>query len=96
MECIRRHGRFRVIPAKNDVIGGIRRVSDRLRAGTLMFSEACRDTLREFSQYVWSEKEVADAPLKENDHAMDDIRYFVNTALAEEEEDGFFVLSLKR
>ena len=33
LECIRRHGRFRAVPAKNDVIDGIRRVSDASRSG---------------------------------------------------------------
>ena len=95
MECIRRHGNFKVIPAKNDVISGIRRVCDALKQGTLLFSESCIDTIREFSLYVWDEKSGLDVPVKENDHAMDDIRYFVNTALNHEVDD-FYVISLKR
>lgn len=94
MECIRRHGRFPVIPAKNEVLAGIRRVGDRLQSGTLQFHQSCRDTIREFSQYVWEENGRADAPKKEHDHAMDDIRYFVNTVLGQ--DDGFFVLSTER
>ena len=46
MECIRRHGVYHVIPAKNDVLDGIRRVSDLLQSGRLRFSASCRDTLR--------------------------------------------------
>lgn len=95
IECIRRHGHFRVKPADNNVISGIRRVSDALRQKKLMFSETCSDTLREFMLYVWDEKSGNDCPLKENDHAMDDVRYFVSTFL-EEEKDSFFVLSLSR
>ncbi|MGI5958708.1 MAG: PBSX family phage terminase large subunit [Massiliimalia sp.] len=94
MECIRRHGKFAVIPAKNDVLTGIRKVSDQLQQGTLKFHQSCRDTLREFSQYVWEDGEKGDIPKKEHDHAMDDIRYFVNTVLGQ--EDGFFVLSAER
>ena len=96
IECIRRHGVFDVIPAKNDVISGIRRVSDALRSGKIMFSEKCHDCLREFAQYCWSEKSGGDAPLKENDHAMDDVRYFVSTALAASGSDGFFAMSVSR
>lgn len=96
IECIRRHGVFDVIPAKNDVISGIRRVSDALRSGKIMFSEKCYDCLREFAQYCWSEKSGGDAPLKENDHAMDDVRYFVSTALAASGSDGFFAMSVSR
>lgn len=31
--------------------------------------------------YRWDEKAAEDKPIKENDHAMDDIRYFVMTVL---------------
>lgn len=38
--------------------------------------ENCKDAIREFSLYRWDEKAGKDAVIKENDHAMDDIRYF--------------------
>ena len=78
---IRRHGRFRVIPAKNDVLDGIRRVSVALSSGQIKISPQCKDSIREFSLYRWDEGAVKDCPIKENDHAMDDIRYFVSTVL---------------
>jgi len=95
MECIRRHGEYRVIPAKNDVLGGIARVSDLLKQGKLKFSHTCTDSIREFSIYSWQEKSTGDVPKKENDHAMDDIRYFVNTIITQQADD-FFVLSANR
>ena len=95
LECIRRHGRFRVIPAKNDVVDGIRRVSDALKQRRILFSESCTDCLREFSLYRWDNTAARDAPRKEYDHAMDDVRYFVSTVLAHE-EDGFFALAMSR
>lgn len=95
MECIRRHGKFRVIPAKNDVISGIRKVSDALISGKIFFSPECKDSLREFSLYCWEENTTADKPKKENDHAMDDIRYFVATVL-DKDDDDFFVISAQR
>lgn len=79
--CIKRHGRYRVIPAKNDVLDGIRRVSDALKSGKIKICRGCLDTVREFSLYRWEEGGGKDAPRKENDHAMDDIRYFVSTVL---------------
>lgn len=82
MECIRRHGVYTVLPAKNEVLDGIRRVSELLRSGRLLFSVACRDTIREFAQYRWEENAPEDRPRKENDHAMDEIRYFVSTVLS--------------
>ena len=57
-------------------------VADALRSGKLLFSVACRDTIREFAQYRWEENAPEDRPRKENDHAMDEIRYFVSTVLS--------------
>ena len=96
IECIRRGGRFRVIPAKNEVIDGIRRVSDCLKEQKIMFSPECKDTIKEFGLYRWEENAVKDAVRKENDHAMDDIRYFVSTVIDKEEESGFFAVAAKR
>ena len=43
---------------------------------------SCKDCIREFGLYRWDEKKTSDTVLKENDHAMDDIRYFVSTVLS--------------
>lgn len=94
MECIRRHGRFAVLPAKNDVVDGIRRVSDALKNHGIYICEDCKDSIREFSLYVWEQGTNKDTPRKENDHAMDDIRYFVSAI--SNREDGFFALSVSR
>lgn len=88
IECIRRHGRFRVRKADNTVINGIRDVSNALQSGTLHFAPECADTIREFSLYRWDSKRPDTAVIKENDHAMDDIRYYVNTIL--NDKGGFF------
>ena len=79
--CIKRHNRFRVRHANNDVLGGIRNVATALNAKRLLFSPDCKDSIREFGLYSWDGKSESDRPIKENDHAMDDIRYFVNTVL---------------
>ena len=68
------------------MLDGIRRVSDALKEGKLRISPACRDTIREFGLYRWDIRAAKDAPRKEHDHAMDDIRYFVTTILCREEE----------
>lgn len=90
IECIRRHGEFPVIAAKNDVVSGIRRVSDALRDGRLMFGSGCTDILREFSLYRWDESRGGDVPIKENDHAMDDMRYFVTSPFFRGGDGGGF------
>lgn len=97
IECIKRHKRFRVIRAKNDVANGIRRVHEAFKAGKIFISPDCKAALKEFSLYRWEESNAKDCPKKENDHAMDDIRYFVSTVLGEDEEDdGFFALAANR
>ena len=95
IECVKRHGRFKVIRAKNDVVDGIHRVQEALREGRIFISPECRATLREFSLYRWEENSAKDAPKKENDHAMDEIRYFVSTVLAKS-DDGFFAIASSR
>ncbi len=96
IECIRRHGKFRVVKADNDVVTGIRQVSAALKQNRLKFHESCKDIFREFQLYRWSEKAGTDAPIKENDHAMDDMRYFVADMFAQEKNDGFFAVSVSR
>lgn len=95
IECVKRHGRFKITQGKNDVISGIRKVSDALKSGKIKISAKCEDTLREFSLYRWDERAGADCPVKENDHAMDDIRYFV-TYFYNQSNSSFFVSSIDR
>jgi len=95
IECIRRHKRYKVIPAKNDVLDGIRLTSDALKSRTIRFSPACVNSIREFSLYRWDNKAVRDAPRKEHDHAMDDIRYFVTSVLTAP-DSSFFAMVMER
>ena len=94
IQVIKRHGEFSVIPAKNNVIDGIRRVSTALKNGEIKICSSCRDSIREFSLYRWDEKNGMDNPIKENDHAMDDIRYFVTTIL--DGGSGFVAIATRR
>lgn len=79
-----RNADFTVRKGKNAVVDGIRRVSSALQAGKLQFSPDCKGCIREFGLYRWDESCSEDRPIKENDHAMDDVRYFVNTIMGEE------------
>lgn len=78
---IRRHGRFSVRKAKNDVLFGIRLTATMLKAGIIRIGTDCKDAIREFGLYRWDDKGEVDKPIKENDHAMDDIRYFCATVM---------------
>ncbi len=95
IECIRRHGKFKVIPAKNDVLDGIRKVSEALKAEQIKICTPCRDIVREFSIYRWEDNCTKDTPCKTNDHAMDDMRYFVTT-LMDRNDYGFFAIAAER
>lgn len=78
---IRKHGKFRVAPAKNDVMDGIRYVSMLLKNDRLKIFRSCTACINEFGLYRWDEKSTVDRVIKENDHAMDDVRYFAYTIM---------------
>ncbi len=82
IEVIRRHDRFPVEHASNRVLDGIRDVATHLTAGDIFINDCCGDCIREFGLYRWDEKASEDRPLKTDDHAMDDVRYFVRAAFA--------------
>lgn len=82
LELIRRHGEFPVLPACNEVADGIRRTASALKQGRVRICNTCTDAMREFSLYRWDERSGRDLPVKQHDHAMDDIRYFVSTLLS--------------
>lgn len=78
-----RQAGYRVIKANNDVLSGIRITASLLKQGRIVICEGCGDCLREMALYRWSEGEGGrDAPRKEDDHAMDDMRYFAATIAA--------------
>lgn len=69
---------------KGDVLSGIQRVQDRLKVQgdglpRLTVDPSCVNTVNEFESYVWKKVAttgiVKDEPQKENDHAMDALRY---------------------
>ncbi len=73
IETLRRAG-LRVKRADNSVSDGIRVTAELLRQRKVVLCPACRDCLREMAEYRW--EDGSDRPRKENDHAMDELRYF--------------------
>lgn len=73
--------KFKVLAANNNVLDGIRRTATYLKDGNIKIHRSCIDSIREFGLYCWDEKKNDDSVVKENDHAMDDIRYFCNTIM---------------
>jgi len=73
-------------PAQKDVIRGIQKLKARLAVQPdgrprLTVSPRCSNTIREFGSYRWGEtkegRNEKEEPVKENDHAMDALRYMV-------------------
>ena len=91
--ALRKRG-FTVIQANNDVLDGIRRVAEYLRAGNIKIHRSCGACIQEFGLYRWDDSAAADRPIKENDHAMDDVRYFA--AYISQPRESFFCAAVKR
>lgn len=81
IEVIQRHKKYTVQKAVNDLIPGIATTARYLQDGTIKIHRGCKDCIREFGLYRWDETKTVDTPIKDNDHAMDDTRYFVMTFL---------------
>ena len=75
---LQKRGRYRVRDADNDVLNGIRNVATSMNRGKIKVHKSCTNWVKEVAGYTWDDKGT-DTPIKENDHAMDDTRYFVNT-----------------
>lgn len=84
--ALKRRG-FRVQQADNSVLDGIRRTSVYLKNGNIKIHRSCVDAIREFGLYRWDDKKTVDTVVKDNDHAMDDIRYFCNTVMRKRVRD---------
>lgn len=70
------------VNADNDVNNGIIKVTSEMKAGKLFICSECTNLIREIEGYVWHPKckeKGEDEPLKQNDHAVDALRYAINT-----------------
>ncbi|SMB97804.1 phage terminase, large subunit, PBSX family [Thermanaeromonas toyohensis ToBE] len=80
---LRRDGVRLIRQADNAVVDGIRTVAAFLSQKRLfVYRKKCPNLLREFTTYVWdtqAQKRGEDRPLKQNDHALDSLRYVLHT-----------------
>lgn len=86
-----RAGIDNIIDADNEVIDGIRFVAKLLSNGTFKICRKCRNLIAEFQSYVWDEKSIKsgiDKPKKENDHALDALRYALYSHFFLSEQGG--------
>ena len=75
---------FYVKEADNEVLDGIRKVSTLLAMKCLKINRKCKGLRAEMQSYVWDEKAAQrgeEKPVKQLDHGVDALRYFVNTVL---------------
>ena len=87
---LRKKGGYKVRPADNAVEDGIRETAVCMKRGKIKIYKRLKNWLNEVQGYVWQED--IDQPIKENDHAMDDTRYWVKTkrlAKLQREYNGF-------
>lgn len=93
IELIRKNNFSEVVAAQNDVLNGIRKTSSALKTGKIKICSHCKDSIKEFSLYSWNDDISRDTPIKENDHAMDEIRYFAVWALRDSSESFVFTVN---
>ena len=70
---------YNIHSADNGVMDGIRDVATAIQTEKIKIFNTCVNTVNEFGGYVWDDKAGEDRPVKVNDHAMDDTRYFVRS-----------------
>ena len=95
IEALRRRG-LPVQKADNDVLSGIRITAGMLKEGKIVLCRNCEDCLREMELYCWDGRAGKDAPRKEHDHAMDEMRYFAVYLAKQAQPDGFFAAAVAR
>ena len=85
---------YRVRHADNSVADGIRESASALKRGIVKISPECINWKKEAQGYVWDEKSAEDKPVKEADHLMDAMRYFIKSKhiAVPRREGGSFLL----
>jgi len=69
-------------PAQKDVLRGIQKVAERLKMRAdgkpgVTISRKCVNLIRELPFYRWKGGKAKEEPVKENDHAVDTLRYMI-------------------
>ena len=73
----KRH-KYKVRDADNDVLNGIRNVATCMNRGKIKVHKSLKNWQKEAAGYVWADG-PEERPVKEADHLMDCMRYFVQT-----------------
>ena len=68
--------------AENEVFQGLLFIGNLISNHQLVFHRSCQNTIKELEMYVWDAKKALrgdEEPVKQNDHAMDALRYALYT-----------------
>lgn len=82
--AVLRNRHYRIIRANNDVLNGIRETQSAMNNGLIKFTDNLPNLFKELASYIWDDKASSngeDKVIKEHDHAMDSMRYFVYMVL---------------
>ena len=82
MQLELRRKNLHTVHANNHVENGIQMVTTEMAKGNLFICDECTNLIREIEGYVWdprATKKGLDEPLKQNDHAVDALRYAIAT-----------------
>ncbi len=87
---LRKMGIENVYEANNDVLNGIRFTGDLIKNGTLKIGQECPNIIKEIQSYSWDTKAAqkgVERPMKQNDHALDALRYACFSHLKKHDKD---------
>ena len=82
----------KVIPARNDVLNGIRETATAMNMGRIAVMDYITEFKDEAGGYVWDDSTGEERPVKENDHMMDAMRYFVLTMHVNKQQSTYIPL----
>lgn len=77
--ALKRRKKYKVAAADNNVLDGIRDTDTAMFQEKIKIFDSCKCLIGELQGYCWIPNAPEDAPVKENDHACDSMRYFVET-----------------
>lgn len=82
--------KYKVIPARNEVLEGIKHMMNLLKLNLFTLDESCKEDITEFFTYAWDKKALErgeEKPIKEYDHCMDRNRYacYTDTIISSEQ-----------
>lgn len=66
----RQNGRYRVVPAINDVLDGIRDTAVCMQNGNIKILSSMKNFINEVEGYVWDSSQVEERPVKISDHCL--------------------------